>query len=188
MARRVANLCEGHDTREMANRLSSMSEINPAPGLNPTEVRSWLEAELPDILADKPVLLAYLYGSVAEGYALPESDVDVALVFAPDHNLSAYQQFCMELGIAAALEAQSGWNQVDVRSLNDAPTMVQGTVLTAGILIYSADEDFRADYETLTRKRYFDFLPVARMMQRAYFEHLRVDLRRKGMVTDDQTG
>jgi predicted nucleotidyltransferase len=35
-----------------------------------------LRASLPDIAAGYPIMLAYLYGSVAEGHATPSSDVD----------------------------------------------------------------------------------------------------------------
>ena len=148
------------------------------------DVLDRLRAALPGILAGQPVLLAYLYGSVAEGCALPGSDVDVALVLEPGHGLSAYQRMQMELRIAAELEARCDLPQADVRSVNDAPVMAQGTVLTEGVLVYSRDEDFRADFEVLTRKRYFDFRPVARMMQRAYFEHMGADLRHQGFLAD----
>jgi len=161
-----------------------MSTIVPGTVLARQEVLDQLRANLPAILAGRPVLLAYLYGSVAEGYALPGSDVDVALVLAPNHGQSAYQRMQMELHIAAEIEARCGWREVDVRSVNQAPVMAQGTVVTEGVLVYSRDEDFRADFETLTRKRYFDFLPVARMMQRAYFEHMGADLRRRGILAD----
>ncbi|MBU0491984.1 MAG: nucleotidyltransferase domain-containing protein [Chloroflexi bacterium] len=147
-----------------------------------------LRATLPDILAGRPVFLAYLYGSVAEDCTLPGSDVDVALVLAPRHGLSAYQRMQLELGIAAEIEQCCGLPEVDVRSVSEAPIMVQGTVLRTGVLVYSRDEDFRADFETLTRKRYFDFLPIARRMQRAYFEHMGVELRRKGLLADGQPG
>jgi hypothetical protein len=72
--------------------------------------------------------------------------------------------------------------------MNDAPLMVQGKVVTEGILVYLRDEDFRVEYETLTRKRYFDFLPVARLMRRAYFEHMERDLRCRKVLADGQTG
>lgn len=161
-----------------------MWDVEPAAALNSVEVLDRLKAELPRLLAGQPVMLAYLYGSVAEGYALPTSDVDVALVLAPGHGLSAYQRLRLELEIAGELEARCGWVPMDVRSLNDAPLMAQGQVVTEGILVYSRDEDFRVDYEILTRKRYFDFLPVARLMRRAYFEHMGKELRRRGLLAD----
>jgi predicted nucleotidyltransferase len=139
-----------------------------------------LRAELPIILRERPVMIAYLYGSVAEGYALPNSDIDLALVLTPDHGLSAYQRTLMELDIAAEIEERCGLYSLDVRSINEAPVMAQGTVLTEGVILYSRQEDFRVEYEVLTRKKYFDFLPVARMMQRAYFEEMDQHLRRHG--------
>ena len=51
---------------------------------------SLLQRELPTILAERPVMLAYLFGSVVEGTALPSSDVDIALVFAPSLNLESW--------------------------------------------------------------------------------------------------
>lgn len=148
-----------------------------------------LRAVLPGILEDQPaVMLAYLHGSVAEGCPLPDSDIDVALVLRPDHGLSPYQRMLLELDIGAEIEAACGWHemQLDVRSINDAPIMAQGTVVTEGVCVYARDEEFRVDWETLTRKRYFDFEPVAYMMQRAYFEHMGEALRRKGLLEDDQ--
>ncbi len=67
-------------------------------------IRDGLRALLPAILEGRPVMLAYLYGSVAEGYALPDSDVDIALVLTPDHGLSAYERMRLELAIAADVE------------------------------------------------------------------------------------
>lgn len=165
-----------------------MSGVKPTTTLDPTVVLEKLRAELPRLLAEQPVMMAYLYGSVAEGYALPTSDVDVVMVLEPEHGLSSYQRLRLELKVAGELEARCGWDPVDVRSVNDAPLMIQGKVVTEGILVYSRDDDFRVDYETLTRKRYFDFLPVARLMQRAYFEHMERDLRRRKVLADGQTG
>ncbi len=144
-----------------------------------------LRSLLPQILDGRPVMLAYLYGSVAEGYALPDSDVDIALVLADNHALSAYERTRLELAVAADIEDRCGLREVDVRSINHAPLMVQGTVLTEGLLVFSRDEDFRVEYEVLTRKRYFDFLPVAGEMQRAYLEHKAAGFRSKGWLPDD---
>ena len=50
--------------------------------------------------------------------------------------------------------------------------MIRGEVVTHGILLYSPDEDFRIQFETTTRSAYFDFLPVAAMIQQEYFDRL----------------
>lgn len=153
---------------------------SPDAAIARQDVIDRLRTELAAILRERPVMIAYLYGSVAEGYALPNSDIDVALVLAPDHDLPAYQRTLMELDIAAEIEERSGLHSLDVRSVNEAPVMAQGTILTEGVLVYSRQEDFRVEYEVLTRKKYFDFLPVARMMQDAYFEEMDEQLRRHG--------
>ncbi len=140
-----------------------------------------LRQHLPDILRHHPVQLAYVYGSVASGCPTPLSDVDIALVLAPDCGLDAYQQFMMELDIEAEIEKHCGFRNADVRSINDAPLRVQGQVVTKGLLLYSKDEEFRVAYEIRTRKRYFDFQPVLAMMREAYFAHLEADLREKGL-------
>ncbi len=143
-----------------------------------------LRSRLPEILDGRPGMLAYLYGSVAEGYALPDSDIDIALVLTENHGLSAYERMRLELAIGADVEDRCHLREADVRSIDDAPLMVQGTVLTEGLLLYARDEDFRVEYEVLTRKRYFDFLPVHRQMQRAYLEHMAADFRGKGWLPD----
>ncbi len=140
-----------------------------------------LRACLPGILQGRPVVLAYVYGSTVEGYTTLFSDVDIALVLAPDCPLDAYDRFMMELDIAAELERDCGIRNADVRSLDDAPLRVQGQVLTRGVLVYSTDEDFRVEYEVSTRKRYFDFQPVLALMSGAYFGRLEADLKEKGL-------
>ena len=131
-----------------------------------------LKTGMPGILIVKPVMLAYLYGSTADGSRLPFSDVDIALVLEPDCPLSSYERMKLELDIAAETERLCSLQEADVRSIDAAPLTVQGTVVTEGILLYSRDEAFRIEYEVRTRKLYFDFLPVVEMMREAFFNHV----------------
>jgi predicted nucleotidyltransferase len=137
-----------------------------------SEMLSRLEAAMPGILIGKPVMLAYLYGSTADGSRLPFSDVDIALVLAPDCPLSAYERMQLELDLAAEIERLCDIRETDVRSIDAAPLTVQGMVVSEGILLYSRDEEFRIQYEVHTRKLYFDFLPVMEMMRAAFFNHV----------------
>jgi predicted nucleotidyltransferase len=141
---------------------------------------SRLRQLLPDILRDTPVTLAYLYGSVAVGQALPMSDVDVALVLcrAPNQpGLSPKEHFLLELTVQDALE-QHGIRQPDVRVIDDLPLPFRGQVATTGIRLYSRDEIARVEFETRTWREYLDFEPVARMMRQALFD----DVRERGLV------
>ena len=140
-----------------------------------------LRQTLPAVLRERPVMLAYVYGSIAEGCPLPASDVDIALVWMPDLEQSPYERLNAELDIALEIEEQTGIQNTDVRSINDAPLKVQGRVLTKGKLLYERDEDLRVEYEVYTRSRYFDFQPVLEMMRQAYFERLEADFRERGL-------
>jgi predicted nucleotidyltransferase len=138
-----------------------------------SQVISCLQAELAVILHGRPVMLAYLFGSAAEGTALPSSDVDIALVLEPKCDVSAYDRMKIEFDIAAEVEARCKIKEADVRSIDAAPLTVKGLILTEGILLYSRDEEFRVDYEAYNRKMYFDFLPVAKIMRDAFFGQLK---------------
>jgi predicted nucleotidyltransferase len=148
-----------------------MEEKSRQPGRG--EFLSCLQEEIPGILNGRPVMLAYLFGSAADGTALPSSDVDIALVLEPGCNLAPYDRMKMEFDIAAEVEKKCKVNQADVRSIDSAPLTVQGTILAEGILLYSRDEELRVEYETYTRKMYFDFQPVAGMMREAFFRQLK---------------
>lgn len=158
-----------------------MSVQDSHPGTRTVAAIELLQQHLPDILRDRPVLLAYGYGSAVAGCATPLSDIDIALVLAPDCGLDAYQRFMLELEIEAEIERRCGIHNADVRSIDDAPLRVQGRVVTSGRLLYARDEDLRVAFEVRTRKRYFDFQPVLAMMREAYFAHLEADLRKKAL-------
>jgi len=144
--------------------------MSPLPEAATIIVR--LKQQLPAILKDRPVLLAYTYGSMAAGCPMPHSDVDIALVLMPESGLDDYGQLRLELDIAADIEQRCHIANADVRSINRAPLRVQGQIVTRGQLLYVRDERARVAYETITRKRYFDFQPVLVMMRTAYFARL----------------
>ncbi|MBS1253289.1 MAG: hypothetical protein MAG451_02338 [Anaerolineales bacterium] len=150
-------------------------EMQATAQIAASQITDDLKQHLPGTLEPYPVVLAYLYGSVAEGRPTPLSDVDIALVLASETSLNAYQRFMMELDIEAELERRFGIPDTDVRSINDAPLRVQGTVITRGKLLYSADDDFRAAFEGNTRKRYFDLQPILAENREAYFARIGSD-------------
>lgn len=125
-----------------------------------------IKAALEKILKDFPVHLAYLYGSFAEGTHAEDSDIDIALVL---HEQSDKNKILKtELRIATRLDEEFGAD-FDVRSIDNAPLKVKGEVITQGTLVYSADEEFRVEFETYVRDRYFDYLPTLRRMRELYF-------------------
>lgn len=123
------------------------------------------------VLSKYPVEAAYLHGSVARGRPLPSSDVDVALLLT--ELPLPYERLTLELTIQADLEDACQLSDIDVRTINHAPLLVQGRIVQEGILLYSRDKARRVAFEVLTRKKYFDYQPVAERMQQAFLDTIR---------------
>ena len=104
------------------------------------------------------VAAAYLYGSHAEGKAQPLSDLDLAIVLRTDDR-PADPLFAERLSarIASALGEPI---EVDAHLTQDLPLPVLGEVVTAGLLLFERDPVRRVEFETSTRRLYFDFLPL----------------------------
>jgi uncharacterized protein len=118
---------------------------------------SIIERKLRQVLREAPgdLVAAYLFGSVARGTARPDSDVDLAVLFAstPASTLAA-QPFAME----DDLRAQLG-RDVQVVVLNVAPADLAFRVLRDGRLVLDRDPTARARFEVRTRNEYFDIKP-----------------------------
>jgi predicted nucleotidyltransferase len=135
------------------------------------EIIARLKACAASVLAGYPVDIAYLHGSVARGTPLPDSDIDIALVLS--EMPPAYERLKLEFEIQAALEDACQLANIDVRTINQAPIMVQGPIVQEGVLLYSRDKAQRVAFEVLTRKKYFDYKPTAEWMQQAFLDHIR---------------
>jgi len=131
---------------------------------------------VPSILGRYPVAAAYAFGSVARGTMTPFSDVDIAVLLAAP--LAPYERLETELAIQGDIEAASGISPVDVRAIDQAPLLVQGRIVQQGILLYEGDRARRIAFEVATRKRYFDFAPVARRLRDAFLDHV----HRRGLL------
>ncbi len=108
-------------------------------------------AGLPEIAA------VYLYGSQVTGNALPISDIDLALVLStdalPDDPLVAER---VAVRVAAGLETSL---EIDAHIVAALPLAVLGRIVTSGVLLFERDPSRRVEFETSTRRLYFDFLP-----------------------------
>jgi predicted nucleotidyltransferase len=142
---------------------------------DPTETRQLvarLRREIGPILAPRPALLAYLYGSYAAGKPYPFSDLDIALV--SDGLLPTWQEVELQVAVATELETRCpDLPEVDIRVINLAPLTFQGQVLYYGILLYSRDEIRRVEFETSLRSAYFDYQPAEEMIRQAFLQHVK---------------
>lgn len=102
------------------------------------------------------VVAVYLFGSHARGDARPNSDVDVAVLFAsrPPSTLDA-PRFVLE----GELERTLG-KPVDLIVLNDAPVDLRIRVLRDGMLLVDRVPERRIAFEVRTRNEAFDLEPV----------------------------
>jgi uncharacterized protein len=118
-----------------------------------------------DILKSKKELLplfegypairsAYLFGSAATGHAGPESDIDIAIRFAPEP--SPESAFNLRLELMDKLE-NIFTHPVDIVVLNSASLVMIRQVLTHGVLLYAENPEKENSWAIQKRKEYFDF-------------------------------
>jgi len=150
-------------------------DAEPVPDQKTDELVSRLREHLPAILAGEPISIAYLYGSSVTGLTTPFSDVDVALV--AGDALPPLVRLKLILRVQLALADRCGIQNADVRLIDDAPLVFRGRVVTDGILVYARDDQVRVAFETTTRMLYFDYLPIHRELQEAFFQ----DVRERGL-------
>lgn len=128
------------------------------------------------VLEGQHVLFAYLYGSEARGEAGIASDVDIAVMF--DAGTDPAEYLRRELAFGVAFDTGISGEKVDVRAINALPLVLRGRVAIEGVLLYSADEGARVDFETAARDEYFDFLPAYAAYQSASIERMRKEAGR----------
>lgn len=101
-----------------------------------------VEAAIVEVAKRTPGLVSvYLFGSVAEGRAHQESDVDVGVLL--DWKLSPPERFDVRLSLIGDLSTPE--RDADVVILNDAPPLFARTILYRGRRIYCSDP--AADHE-----------------------------------------
>lgn len=128
--------------------------------MQPAAIEDHLRAFFRD--SARGAVAAYLFGSVARDEAGPDSDVDVAVLFAaePPATLDA-PQFALE----AQLERVLG-RSVQVIALNRASPDLVHRVLRDGRLVLEQDASARIRFEVRSRNEYFDMAPIRRLYRR----------------------
>lgn len=116
------------------------------------DVLARLRVAAPAIMADEPVVVAYLFGSHARGEADHLSDVDVALL-APE--VAPQDRLDLRLRVMGKLSHVLD-GEVDVIVLDEAPLTLAGRVIRDGIAFFSTDEQSRFAYESRTFREFVD--------------------------------
>ncbi len=125
-----------------------------------------LRTTLADLIGHtRGVVSAYLFGSVAEGRAHRESDVDVGLLLDRGVHPSAAARFeirlrlLTDLGVALRRDA-------DVVILNDAPPQLARRIMTTGVPIVRTDAAADHAFRRAVLSRAADLEPFLRRMRR----------------------
>lgn len=108
------------------------------------------------------LVLAYLFGSVAEGFDTPMSDIDIA--YLDDGGGSPFD-------FESEIETQirkifPSVGRVDLVRLNDAPSSVKFKVIKKGKLLFSKNDGVRMTFEEKTIEEYFDYEYVLKQFYR----------------------
>lgn len=127
-----------------------------------------LSKDIPSLLADYPVDIAYLFGSQATGHANEKSDVDIAVLLSS--GLSKEERFDVRIRLIG-LFSKAFHKDADVVVLNDVSSLFfQYIILREGRLIYAKSESTRLDFSIKTLGRYFDFQPFLNLYNRHYVQ------------------
>ncbi|RIK39294.1 MAG: hypothetical protein DCC55_18465 [Chloroflexi bacterium] len=129
----------------------------PAPTIDLEGMKQYFARQL-------DIVVAYLFGSVARGRAHKLSDVDVAVLFAPEVGLEESVE--RQLQLMGDLE-QFADREVQVTVLNRATPLLAYQVVKYGILLYERSRAERVDFYVRTLSIYFDFKPTLDLLNRA---------------------
>jgi len=119
---------------------------------------------------DKEILLAYLFGSQAEGTAGPQSDYDIALLVRQP-SLALQARLAHEIGIIL------GTDRVDVVLLNRAPVELAYAVIVQGQLLCQRSVAERVEFEAKVLSLYADYLPILRRQREEILEDVGKEAR-----------
>jgi uncharacterized protein YutE (UPF0331/DUF86 family)/predicted nucleotidyltransferase len=106
------------------------------------------------------VVLAYLYGSQAQGDGSPLSDVDVAVQFTPD--LSRRERFSRTARLISDLCQLLQRDDVYVVDLDGIPPLLSHRIYLNHRLLYCPDDAVRVAFETRALRQYVATRPLRR--------------------------
>jgi len=116
-----------------------------------------LKKQLNMIFKKQRVILAYLFGSQANGKTGPLSDIDIAVYF--KKAITPDERFDLRLKVLGELTDLFKTDDIDLVVLNDAPPLLAHRILKEGILIFSDNDKKRLEFEVRAILKYLDWKP-----------------------------
>jgi predicted nucleotidyltransferase len=131
-----------------------------------------LRSQLTEQFEGRPEVIAvYLYGSHAEGRANALSDMDIGILIRD--GLVKERLWELEDALAADLGRALRTDNLDLIVLNLAPLRIRYEVITRGEVLYSADDGARADFESCSLRRYWDFKKYLEEYDRCFLTRIK---------------
>lgn len=163
------------------NRIISTNGNEPVDQLSQyhEEIIDRLRQILSNLLADQPVMLAYLHGSVARKQTHGESDVDIALVLSKP--LGRIEQLNLELDLNIQLE-QAGVPHPDVRAINSVPIDAQEKIISYGVLLFTKHKDTQHLFEATVRQQASEGLSERNQTRQKFISKLKSELTARGLM------
>lgn len=144
--------------------------------INPEEiVRTLLSQGAREVFEENGVLVAYLYGSVAQGKTHAHSDVDVAVVF--EQSVPQSEHFRKRVALIGKLMDLLHLDEVDVVPLNRGPLLLTKEVLRHPVILYVADEVEATEFELKALGLSYDFMPILD----SYIEEMSSRIKARGL-------
>lgn len=112
------------------------------------------------------VAVAWLFGSRAVGAARADSDVDLAVLVAPDRSSLTLRELAELTQLLEGMLAAP----VDIVDFDTAPLELQASIVTTGQVLHSDDEPLRVRTVVITQSRWEDVRPALRTMDQAYLQ------------------
>ncbi|MCB0189291.1 MAG: nucleotidyltransferase domain-containing protein, partial [Caldilineaceae bacterium] len=108
------------------------------------------------------LIAAYIFGSVAQGKAHRQSDIDVALLFKATEERTTIHSRTLTIGTLLEHHLPTA---VDVVALNLAPVAFQFQILQTGLLVLERNRTERCLFQMQVMSRYYDAKPFLRYHQ-----------------------
>jgi len=114
---------------------------------------SHIENLVPSFRDDPGIVLAYLFGSYAAGNATNLSDVDIAILLAPDVPSEKYLDYRVQYFSLAEKNFRD--DRIDIVVLNSAPPLLKHEAIK-GALLFERSPEARVQFEVDVQRKYLD--------------------------------
>jgi len=116
------------------------------------------------LFADTPVLVAYLFGSRADGRSHAQSDYDVGVVLRAGLTKDERSHWQLEL-IGRLMDAYHA-DFIDLVFLDEAPPLLRYEVIRRRHVLFNRDDEARVAFEVRAMQEWRDWEPRFRRMLR----------------------